>query len=70
MATDDFGDGKHRTPVVGKAVVGGGGQDGIAGGNAVEVILGPAGEFAGEEGFGFDVGTGEPSGEFAGFGFG
>jgi len=55
VATDDLRDRKEGTPVVPEAVVGGGRQHGVAGGNGGEVVLGPAGEFATEGGFNFNA---------------
>jgi len=49
VAADDLGDGKEGTPVVGQAVVGG--HRRVARGNGVEVVQGPAGDFACEDVF-------------------
>ena len=51
VAADDLSDGEERPPIVGYAVERGGGQDRIAGGQRVEIVDGPAGEFAGQRVF-------------------
>jgi hypothetical protein len=53
VAANDLGDGKEGTPVVGEAVAGG--QRRVAGGDGVEVVLGPAGDFAAEEVLGVEA---------------
>src|SRR6266481_5444431 len=68
VAADGVGDGEKGTPVVGDAVVGGRGHGRIAGLQGGEVVLGPAGEFAAEDGFNFGVAAVEVSGDLLRFG--
>ena len=69
VAADGVGDGEKGAPVVGDAVVGGRGHGRVAGLQGGEVVLGPAGEFAAEDGFNFGVAAVEMGGDLLRFGF-
>ena len=69
MTADDLRDREEGAPVVGEAVVGGGRQHGVAGGDGGEVVLGPPGEFAAQGGFNFNASVVEAGLERAGRGF-
>jgi hypothetical protein len=64
VAAGDLGDGEEGTPIVRHAVEGGGGQGRVAGLKGGEVVLGPAGEFAAEDGLDLGVEPVETGGEF------
>ena len=68
VATDNLGDGEKRAPVVGQAVEGAGRQKRIAGGQGVEIVFGPASEFAGEGFFQVGVVFVEASADLSGLG--
>jgi len=68
IATGDLGDGKEGAPIVAEAVIGGRWQDRVAGFEGGEVVLSPASEFAGKDGFDFGFVWVEVLGDFAGFG--
>src|SRR4051812_36122664 len=55
VAAGDLGDGEERAPVVGETVKGGGRKGGLASFERGEIVGGPAGQFAAEFGFDFDV---------------
>src|SRR3954471_20233559 len=69
-APNELSDGEEGTPVVAKAVIGTGRKDRANLLQRCEVVLGPAGKFAAEEFFGFNLGAVEVGGELAGPGFG
>jgi hypothetical protein len=67
-AAGDLSDSEERTPVVAEAVERGGRQFGIGGLDSGKVIVGPAGEFAGEGFFDLGFGVVEPGRNLAGHG--
>ncbi len=68
VTAGDLRDGEKGTPVVSQAVVGPRGHGRIAGLEGGEVVLGPTGQFAAEDGFDLLVAAIEMDGELLGFG--
>jgi hypothetical protein len=60
-----LGDGQEGTPVVGQAIEGARGQRWVAGGQGVEIVAGPTGEFAGKGHFDFGSERVEAGGDLA-----
>jgi hypothetical protein len=67
-AAGDLGNGEEGAPNVGDAIEGGLRENGVTGGKGVEVIGGPAGEFASQDGFGLGVERVPASADLAGLG--
>src|SRR5882724_7995691 len=68
VAAGNVGDGEEGTPVVGQAVVGAAGHRRVAAFEGGEVVFGPAGKFAAEDGLYFVMAAVEVGGDLVLFG--